>query len=375
MDDFWCSNADLVLLQARGADLVRPPPLVLADEQTFATLMDGMGAAVADGAWEAPLRDGLTVADTEALVDDLACGADGQEASDLEWCANGRPRVPRSSGGFSREPVEARSAADFVERFLHSHLPFVTKRSTAIQTSVGGGVWPVAGFAALAGVGLVAAAVVALVRPPSSRGDAAHRAGRLAGRPGGQGGAGAQPGRGGRRRGRHRAGLPGGGVARPVVGAGAVGDRSTPPLAGLVALAVSALTIGSVVAWRVRAHEARRQRRLHLGALPWELGLVALTVVSYRRLGDWGIPVGRGAEVSRVDVLGAAVPGAVPRDGGGAPQPRARPRPASAARGEPLVAHAPLPRRPPGGPVPGGGASASSRRRPSRPACWPTPPP
>jgi putative ABC transport system permease protein len=307
VDDFWCSNADLVLLEARGADLVRPPPLVLADEQTFATLMDGMGAAVADGAWEVPLRDGQTVADTKALVDDLACGADGQEASDLEWCADGRPRVPRSSGGFSREPVEARSAPDFVERFLHSHLPFVTKRSTAIQTSVGGGVWPVAGFAALAGVGLVAAAsslwfdrrrrevTLLTVRGVSPAGlgakavlelSLAAAAGVLAGI----------------------------GLAyltvvwlgpSSVLEPSAVGDAA---LAGLAALAVSALTIGSVVAWRVRTHEARRQRHLHLAVLPWELGLVAMTVVSYRRLGDWGIPVGRGAEVSRVDVWGLLFP-------------------------------------------------------------------
>src|SRR3546814_20071091 len=48
--------------------------------------------------------------------------------------------------------------ADFVERYLRSHLPFVLARSDAIRTTVGGGIWPMAGFAALAGAGLVAAA-------------------------------------------------------------------------------------------------------------------------------------------------------------------------------------------------------------------------
>ena len=33
-----------------------------------------------------------------------------------------------------------------------------------------------------------------------------------------------------------------------------------------------------------------------------------LTVVSYRRLGEWGVPVDRGADVSRVDVSGLMFP-------------------------------------------------------------------
>jgi putative ABC transport system permease protein len=304
VDDYWCSNAILLLLQARGPDLVRPPPVVLADPETFATIMRGLDVPSTEGMWEAPLRPDLTVTDTEQLVDDLACGPD---APDLRWCTGGRPLVPRSSGGFSRTPIEARDAADFVERFLDSHLPFVTERSRAIQTSVGGGIWPMAGFAALAGLGLVAAAAslwfdrrqrevtLLTVRGVS---------------PGGLG---------------LKAVLEllvallvgvavGVGLAWAMVrwlGPSPVLERAAlarAALAGGLALLAAALTIGAVVTWRVRAHEARRRRRFRLGALPWELGLLWLTVVSYQRLGDWGIPVGRGASVTRVDVLGLLFP-------------------------------------------------------------------
>ena len=42
--------------------------------------------------------------------------------------------------------------------------------------------------------------------------------------------------------------------------------------------------------------------------VPWELGLVALAVVSYRRLGEWGVPIGRGADVTHVDLWGLLFP-------------------------------------------------------------------
>ena len=154
-DDFWCSNADMVLIEARGGDLVPPPLLFLADPDTFASLVGDYEGPDLDGAWDAPLGDGLTMTEADALVAELACGArDGEE---LRWCAGGQPLLPRArtrSGGTS---VAARDDAEFVERYLHSHLPFVTERSQAIQTSVGGGIWPIAGFGALAGAGLVAA--------------------------------------------------------------------------------------------------------------------------------------------------------------------------------------------------------------------------
>jgi hypothetical protein len=74
------------------------------------------------------------------------------------------------------------------------------------------------------------------------------------------------------------------------------------------ALLGAALVVAAVVALRARALHPVRARRLRLGVLPWELLLGWATVVSYQRLGDWGIPVGRGANVTRVDVLGLLFP-------------------------------------------------------------------
>src|SRR3546814_11118393 len=60
VDDYWCSNADLVLLEQRGGDLVAPPPIVLVDPESLALVMRGATVAIAQGAWEAPLRSGIT---------------------------------------------------------------------------------------------------------------------------------------------------------------------------------------------------------------------------------------------------------------------------------------------------------------------------
>jgi len=315
VDDFWCSNADLVLLEVRGADVVLPPPLLIVDPATFAEIMGGLGIERAQGAWEAPMRDGLTVADTVDLIRTLACRP--AEPQVLTWCVDGQPPVPqRSAGGppvvrqswdaADLDPVTAADDAAFVERYLQSHLPFVAERSRAIQTSVAGGIWPMAGFAALAGVGLVAAAaslwfdrrrreitlLTARGVSPAGLGVKAVLelcvpllVGVLAG-----------------------IGLAYGAVVwlgpSPVLEPAAVRQAT---LAGLVALAGAAATVGAVVVRRARAHDGKR-RRLRLGILPWEVALAGATLVSYRRLGDWGVPVGRGAEVSRVDVLGLLFP-------------------------------------------------------------------
>ena len=304
-DDFWCSNADMVLIEARSGDLVPPPLLFLADTETFASLVGDFEEPDIDGAWDAPLGDGLTTSEADALVAELACGArDGEQ---LRWCTEGQPLLPRArtrSGGTS---VAARDDADFVERYLHSHLPFVTERSQAIRTSVGGAIWPIAGFGALAGAGLVAASA-------SLWFDRRQRAVTLLSV-----------------RGVSPAGLGlkavlelsiplAVGVAVGVVAAHAMVTALGPspvlePSAlrdaaglGVMALVGASLTIGAVVAWRSRPHARHAARRRWFAALPWELLLAWLTVVSYRRLGDWGVPIGRGAEVSHVDLLGLMFP-------------------------------------------------------------------
>ena len=67
------------------------------------------------------------------------------------------PSDPVPSATLDDSEIAAPDAATFVERYFGSSLPFVTDRARAIQTTVGGGVWPVAVLAGLAGAGLVVA--------------------------------------------------------------------------------------------------------------------------------------------------------------------------------------------------------------------------
>jgi putative ABC transport system permease protein len=303
VDDFWCSNADLVLIESRGPDLRLPPPMVLVDRETFASIMGRLQIDDAPGAWEVPLRDGLTVTDTRELVPQLACST--EEAPELRWCAGGgRPPVAQTR---QRRDVIARNDAEFVERFLHSHLPFVNERSRAIQTSVGGGIWPVAGLAGLAGIGLVAAAAslwfdrrrreitLLTVRGVSPAGLAVKAVLELSIPSLLGAGAGI--------------GLAYGMVVwlgpSPVLEGSALVRAAQ---AGLLSLLAAAATIWTVVASRVRTHGVHGRRRLRLALLPWELALGWVTLVSFDRLGDWGLPAGRGADISRVDVWGLMFP-------------------------------------------------------------------
>lgn len=302
---YWCSHADLLLLEVRGGDLIRPPPMLIADRGTFADLLVGLDIGLAEGAWEAALGDQLTVGEADDLVDELACRGSGSAA--LAWCADGQPLVTVRSGDPRLPRVAARSDADFVERVFDSSLPFVIDRCRAIQTSVGGGIWPVAVFATIAGVGLVAAAAVLWFE----------------------------------RRRRELTLLTARGVSPAALGVKAILELSIPLVVGassgvglayllvrwlgpapvvepdaladaawlaVAALVGAAVTVAVVVGRRVRTHGVVRRRRLPIGAFPWELALVWVTVLSFRRLADWGVPVGRGADVSRVDVLGLLFP-------------------------------------------------------------------
>ena len=305
LDRFWCSNTEALLVRALGGDLVMPPPVVLADRDTFADVMERGGTRETPSVAEAPLGPDLTVAAADDLVAELACH--GEHAADLTWCADGQPLLRDRARGPLQDAAPAIDDRDFVERFFRSSLPFVTERSRAIRTSVGSGIWPVATFAALAGLGLVAAAaalwfdrrrrevVLLSTRGVSPGGlglkavlelSTAMAAGGLAG-----------------------IALAWGLVVwlgpTPTIEAGAVGRAAWGAGAALV---VAATTLAAVVAVRVRSSGAQRVRRLALAAVPWEVALVALTVLSYRRLEEWGVPSSRGAGVSRVDVLGLLFP-------------------------------------------------------------------
>jgi putative ABC transport system permease protein len=156
-DDYWCSHVDVLLPEGPGAE--PRDPVLLADQDTFAQLMGALHIAGAPpaalGAWEVPLRRELTMTDAEALIRDLACN--GAYGTDLHWCTQPTALV-EMLGALFPEPIRISDDARFVTELFASSLPFAVERTRGIQTSVGGGVWPVAAFAALAGAGLVAAA-------------------------------------------------------------------------------------------------------------------------------------------------------------------------------------------------------------------------
>ncbi len=293
VDDYWCAHADILLTRAEGTDLTLPPPVVLVDRPTFARLAADLGAEGVAVTWETPLRGGMTVTDTAALIDDLACAS--PVAARLVWCAG-----PRAA------PAPADRDRAVAGMFL-THLPFVVDRSGSIRTSVAGGVWPVAGLAALAGIGFVAAAgslwverrrrevTLLTVRgvSPAALGLKAVLELLLPLVAGAAGGVALAY-----------------GLVRwlgpsPVVEHAAVVQALA---AGAAGLAVAVLVVGAVVARRVSARPATGVRAVWLRAVPWELVLVALAVLSYRRLGHWGVPVSHGADVTRVDPLGLLFP-------------------------------------------------------------------
>jgi putative ABC transport system permease protein len=302
VDDNWCAHADLLVMV--GYDPVKPPPVLIADRATYAGWMADLGNDELPVTWEAPLRPDRTVAEGRALVDDVACAT--PVASELEWCGGDLP--------FDPADAEARDRA--VSSGFQSHLPFMLDRADSIRASVGGGVWPVAGCAALAGVGFVAAAgalwsdrrrrevTLLTVRgvSPAALGLKAVLELLVPLVVGAAGGV---------------------GLAyvlvrwlgpSPVLESSAV-DRAA--VSGAVGLVAAMLVVGLVVARRTGALFPRparaRARRLRvptawLRLVPWELGLAAITFVSYRRLGEWGVPVSDGAELSRVDPLGLLFP-------------------------------------------------------------------
>ncbi|HKH06370.1 MAG TPA: hypothetical protein VKA65_14475 [Acidimicrobiales bacterium] len=309
-DDVWCSHT--VLLQPPGPDQY-PPPVILTDRATLVEVLQGLGVPYVPVTWEAPLATaGMTLAETDRLVDRLGCaGSDGAagatggsaagEAGGRSWCA-GEEAPPPGATGEERD--------SYVSETFATSLPFVTERARAIRTTVGAGVTPVAAFAAIAGVGLVGAAAslwfdrrrrevtILVVRGASPVAVGVKAVLELA------------------------PALIAGGLTGFGLAYGAVvwlgpssaiesAATATAVAATLATVAVAALAVTAVVATRARGglhgRAARRATRW-VAAVPFELALVAAAVVSYRRLGEWGVPVSQGARVSRVDVVGLAFP-------------------------------------------------------------------
>ena len=72
---------------------------------------------------------------------------------------------------------------------------------------------------------------------------------------------------------------------------------------------LAAVLIGLIAAARSQARlREHARRRWRLGLIPWELGVIALAVVSYQRLGRIGVPEVDGSSVENVDPLALAFP-------------------------------------------------------------------
>ena len=291
-DPYWCAHRGDLLL--RGADLIPPRPVVLVDRATWQRLEATGDVAAVSAAWEAPLRPGVTVSGAQALVDDLACR--GEHAPDLSWCA------AEPTAGATDAEAEA-----FVKGAFESSLPFVVDRAGAIRVAVGGGVWPVAALAALAGAGLVAA--TALLWCDRRRRELELLAVRGTG-PAASG---------------VKAVLELGlALAVGVVAGTAVAwvvvvtlgpsahvegsalARAAGSAAG--ALVLAAVLVFTVVAVRTSARSDGRRPRPWLRVVPWELALGAATLVSFHRLDAWGAPISNGASVTRIDAVGLLFP-------------------------------------------------------------------
>jgi putative ABC transport system permease protein len=284
LEPFWCSQRPI--LQPAGGIGDRPPPVILTDRQTWVDMVGALELA-GEATWELPLEPaGLTVDQARQVVDDLAAVPD-EVADALD--------IPPENRGFFPEML--------------STLPFVSTRSGAIVTALRGAVEPVAVAGVLTASVLVLAAgtywvdrrrseVVML----SARGVGAAPIGVKAAL---------------------EMALPavvgaaaGWGVALAVVkllgpttlvDAPAVADslRRT-----AVALAVGVVLLGLVAGVRARSLSARPvgARASWRGKVPWELAVLGLAAWSYRRIGIEGVPVARGADVPRIDLLALAFP-------------------------------------------------------------------
>jgi putative ABC transport system permease protein len=284
--DYWCGQADVIYPPGYAEE--PPPPLVLADRATFVAVSRRLQEDRIEYDFELPLAGRLTLAEARETA---AAYPAFRAAMDAD-----------GSGMFLSGGQIAFNAPGVV--LTRSELPFVVQRSEAVVSAVRGAIGPVAVAGVAVALLLVAAAgsywadrrrtEVALlaakgVGPAAIAAKAALElllpaaAGSLLGW------------------------LAAVGLVR-LLGPSALLDAAAAPAALVrtaVALAVGVALLGVVAGLRARGMTERGLgvRSGLAGRLPWELGVLALALLAYRRLETEGPPVATGTEPPRIDLL------------------------------------------------------------------------
>lgn len=288
---YWCAQAERIYPPGFAED--PPPPLVLADRATFTTLSRRLQETRLEFSWDLKPADGITLAQAKDTVA-------GYPAARQALVADGGGMLTSEEAGAFNSPGVAVTA---------TQLPFLVQRSEAIVAAVGGAIGPVA--VAGTGVALLLVAAAGSYWVDRRRVEVALLAARGVGPAAIAAKAVLEM----------LVWLAAGGVLGWLAAVGLVRllgpsdllDPSAVPAALArtgVALAVGLVLLGLVAGLRTRAMTERGigARPGVLARVPWELAVLALAAVAFRRLTDQGPPVATGTEPPRIDLLLLAFP-------------------------------------------------------------------
>ena len=288
---YWCSLAERIYPPGFAED--PPPPLVLADRATFTAISRRLQETRLEFSWDLELADGVTLARAKDTVA-------GYEAARRAVAADGGGLIPPEQAAAFNSPGVVVTA---------TQLPFLVQRSEAIVAAVSGAIGPVA--VAGTGVALLLVAAAGSYWVDRRRVEVALLAAR--------------------------------GVGPLAIAAKAILEMALwvvlggllgwlaaiglvrllgpsdllDPAAGPAALARTGVAVaaglallGLVAGLRARAMTERGigARPGVLARVPWELAVLALAAVAFRRLADEGPPVATGTEPPRIDLLLLAFP-------------------------------------------------------------------
>jgi len=288
---YWCALGERIYPPGFAED--PPPPLVLADRATFTAISRRLQETRLEFAWDLELADGITLAEARDT-------AAAYPAARRAVAAGGSGMIPPEQAAAFNSPGVVVTATE---------LPFLVQRSDAIVAAVGGAIGPVA--VAGTGVALLLVAAAGSYWVDRRRVEVALLAARGVGPAAVAAKAVLEM----------LVWLVAGGMLGWLAAVGLVRllgpsdllDPSATPAALArtgVALAAGLGLLGLVAGLRSRAMTERGigVRPGILARVPWELAVLALAALAYRRLTGHGPPVATGTEPPRIDLLLLAFP-------------------------------------------------------------------